>query len=353
MMKQRMMKRNLLTSTLTVVLLLAACGESEPTANAAETSAEETMVAASAAGDSGSSPIDAMLGIPVMDEGAFNDYLIGVISEGERRTAECMLAAGFEYTPETPAINGPSAEANRDSREYAERNGFGIVAAFEAATYDAAAPLPPNQLYVANLSDGERQAYELALFGPVADEAFEDEDGFPSVGTGCKALAIEEVSEVFAVMDEFGPAAEEIFDQLQADPRMVESAETWSECMADLGYVVSDRNEVRDQLIWSQLEPVFSRDDLYVETDTEVEPIGGESIWAGFLSGDSFGPHPPFTAEGQALVDEMAEFERAAAVASFDCYEPLREAEDAIQREYELRLVEELGDAIGERLGED
>lgn len=347
-----MMKRKLFGLTF-ILLLLSACGSSEPT-TVAGTSVEKPAADEQASTAGGSSPVDAMLGIPVMDEGAFNDFLIGVIAQGERRTAECMLAAGFDYTPETPAINGPSASENTDSREYAEQNGFGIVAAFEAATFDDAAPRPPNQKYIASLSDGESDAYQMALFGePTREEEFDEDGGFPSVGTGCKALAIEELGAVFAVMDEFGPAAEDIFEQLDADPRMLQTNKTWSQCMAEAGYVASNRNEVRDELIWQRLEPVFDGDDIYVESDADLERFDTSGVWSEFLSGDTFGAHPPLTVEGQALIDEVGAFERAVAVASFDCHDPLREAELEVQREYEQLVVDRIGGDIAARLGDD
>lgn len=304
----------------------------------------------------GSGPIDNMLGIPVMDEGAFNDYLIDVIGEGERLTAECMLAEGFEYTPERPTINGPSAEGNTDSREYAEQVGFGIVAAFEAATFDGTTTLPPNEVYIASLTDGEREAYGQALFGAaVTDEASFIEqfgDGFPTAGEGCKALAIDELSGVFAVMQEFTPQAEDVFNQFSADPRIQESEATWSDCMADAGYLARNRAEA-PELIWPQFETVFEGDAMFVELEEQPQRYDTSGIWASFLSGSNFGPHPPLTAEGQAAIDEIAEFETAVAVASFDCYEPLREAEMEIQLEYEQALVDQIGDQIGDQLGSD
>lgn len=301
-----------------------------------------------------------MLGIPVMDEGAFNDFLIDVISEGERRTAECMLAEGFEYTPDTPKVNGPSASGNTDSREYAEQVGFGIISGFEAETFDGTATPPPNQEYIASLSAGERDAYAIALFGAVPGEAgpggeIEDEDfndGFPSAGTGCKALAIAELGEVFAVMEEFTPQAEEVFEQWDADVRQLDLNETWSQCMADAGYITSDREEARE-LIWPRLEELFDGEGMFDE-DGFVEPqYDTNSIWSEFLSGSTFGPHPPMTPKGQALLDEIGEFERAVAVASFDCREPLRDAERELQLEYEQILVDNIGGEIGARLGDD
>jgi hypothetical protein len=307
-----------------------------------------------------------MLGIPVMDEGAFNDFLIDVISEGERRTAECMIGEGFEYTPETPTIDGPSAAGNTDTREYAEQRGFGIVAAFEAATLDTSTPLPPNQVYLATLTEGERDAYQMALFGEIpgeerpgeegdGQEGSDTNDGFPSAGTGCKALAIDELGEVFAVMDEFGPAAEEIFIQFDSDMRMLELNETWSACMADAGYLAAERNSVQE-IVWTRLDELFQGRDIetfFEESDVDPELYETESVWSDFLSGNSFSPHPPLTAEGQAIADELAAYEVDVAVTNFDCYEPLRETEMAVQLEYEELLVANLGDEIGARLGDD
>lgn len=370
--------RKLAACLVVLCLLLSACGggSDEPSAVASvdassDTAAASTSSAApeaatpeqpsdeseeSAPSAGGSGPIDDLLGIPVMDEGEFNDYLIDVISEGERLTAECMLAEGFEYTPETPAVIGPSAENNTDTRDYAEQLGFGFIASFEASTFDGTTTLPLNELYIASLSEGERDAYSEALFGVV----IKDEDDFIqqfgedslTAGTGCKALAIEELGAVFAVMEEFTPQAEDVFFQFDSDPRIVESNETYSQCMADAGYSVPSRDEVRE-LVWPQLEPLWEGEAMFVELEEQPERYDTSGIWSQFLSGDTFGPHPPLTAEGQAIVDEVKAFEIALALASFDCYEPLAEAEMAVQLEYEQKLVDSIGGEISERLGDD
>ena len=111
--------------SLGLLMLLAACGGSgsddtaEPT-TAAEQPAGVQASAGPTAVPLGDSPIDNMIGVPIMDEAAMNEF----------RTAECMLAEGFEYSPVVPSsqIASTNSGGADSDREFATQRGFGIIA---------------------------------------------------------------------------------------------------------------------------------------------------------------------------------------------------------------------------------
>lgn len=371
-------KSLLIVALLLVSGVLASCGASNDTGSGVEAAATSTAQDASpdpasddpASTDSGrraketataaavadsDSPIDQLLGVPLMDEAAMNDYVADIITEGERRTATCMLAEGFEYTPVVVRSGTVSAQTDSSTREYAERIGFGIVAGFDESTSDGTAPQEPNALYYNSLTDGEKSAYEIALNGKEHDDPSVSEvGGFLDFG-GCKALAAEELLNLFGVLDEFEAPANNVFDAWQADARMQESRMMWSRCMAEAGYTIEHPDDVREQ-VFERMFPLVDNPDAYDVTAGEPEfetDFGVNNDWSELLSGDFFGPHPPLTVAARAELDEVAAFERGLAVAHFDCYEPLREGDLAVQREYEQVLVDEIGDRVTERLGAD
>lgn len=358
--------RTPLILTLALLLLtgvLAGCGDGDATATSIEAATSEPAAPTaeptskpsndSPVADS-DSPIEQLLGVPIMDERAMNDYVTEIITEGERRTATCMLAEGFEYTP--VLVDGSSLLARGDttSREFAERIGFGIVAGFDASTSDGQAAGDPNAIYYQSLTEGERSAYEIALNGKERDDpAFSENDGFLDFD-GCKGLAAEELLDLFSVLEEFDAPANNIFDMWDADPRVQESRMTWSLCMAEAGYTAQDPEDVRE-LVFDRMFPVVDNPDAY-DVDPDVPQfeadLGVNYDWSELLSGDFYGPHPPLTPAARAELDEVAAFEQGLAVAHFDCYEPLRESDLAVQREYEQVLVDEIGDQVTSRLGD-
>lgn len=124
--------------------------------------------------------------------------------------------------------------------------------------------------------------------------------------------------------------------------------------MAEAGYVASVRDEAVE-LLFVMIEPIVQQGDAIYVDDPDFNPELYEAgnDWAEFLSGNTFSPHPPLTAEATSQVDEVAAFEIELALTDYDCYEPLRENERAILLEYEQLLVDNIGGEVTERLGEN
>ena len=75
--------------------------------------------------------------------------------------------------------------------------------------------------------------------------------------------------------------------------------------------------------------------------DAGAETMGDDDGTAMIIVGG-----PIFSPETQAKVDELAIEERAIATATWECEQPIADALDEVRIEYELRFVEQYGDAV-------
>ena len=266
------------------------------------------------------SPINELLGIDIAMR---SGDIVELERAAERGVVECMKAEGFEYLPvDFAAQFEPEAEADDpDSRAYAEANGYGISI---QPSFDALAPeetVDPNEQIRSQLSPAELEAYQLALYG---DAPLDDETIEPGDRTGCVATAYDSVyaarAELGAVeqfFGEFGPELTELEERFRADPRFVELEGVWAECMVEQGFDVAVREEI------------------FVELNrrmSEVAPL--------IVAGDDQSP------EAQRAMDEVADWERSAAVADWDCTQPVQDDMRTLRYGYEALFLEENDDRI-------
>lgn len=298
----------ILSFLLAASVLLVACGGDAPDSERVSLSYNE-------------SPINELLGI---DIALRSGDLVALERAAEQGVVECMQGVGFEYIAVDFASQfEPEAGAeNPDSREYAELNGYGISI---RPAIDVPSPedvVDPNEALRNALSDAELAAYNLALYGeaPPEGEVIPPEDR-----TGCVAEAYDAVyaaqAELGAVeqfFGEFGQELTQLEERFRSDPRFLELEGQWSTCMAEQGFTVEFRN------------------DIFVELNlrmSEVAPqiVGGEE------------PSP----EVVALMDEVRDWERQAAVADWDCTQPVQDEMQTLRYGYEALFLEEQADRIG------
>jgi len=155
----------------------------------------------------------------------------------EEYVAACMAEQGFSYVPFTglaPRLElaeGPL----RGTREFAERNGFGLVASVGRGPtfFFGNAGTNPNQELLAVMSSAERAAWELALNGlpnPTGEERDPELDG-----CGWRA---DEATRPTA-NDEFAALHAEILrfrQHLPVHPALLNLNSEWAACLADQGY---------------------------------------------------------------------------------------------------------------------
>ncbi|MEM9711496.1 MAG: hypothetical protein AAGA17_04675 [Actinomycetota bacterium] len=286
--------------------------------------------------------------------------------EIQELTAECMTALGFEYQPvEQPggSFYDPTADLDVEwgSREFAEQYGLGMSTFFEreqeAFAVDDEEFVDPNQDYVESLSDGEREAFYEALHGesPEIDESWTEEEiqeAFESfVPTGCDSEARAEVygpgyfgglgSEA---MQEFNDLQQDLYQRIEADPRVVEMQAAWQACMTEAGHDFADEQDMYETLSDRMNElyesQSFPGDDL---TEEEFEALTSEQ------RDELFSQPPDYDRE---LLAEIQAAEIDVAVDHHDCSVGSARLRFEVQRELEAEFVEQHADLIDEVRGE-
>lgn len=151
---------------------------------------------------------------PEVDEARFEREEI----ERERRTSECMAAAGWDYRPQPPVAAG------------------GFATPEEAAAW---ADLDPNRAYLERLSPAGRRDYHRALHGvedPYAESADALADPADPLGGGCAGEALRAVPGVFAARNELREELRDLERAIAGDPRVAGAERRWAACMTARGH---------------------------------------------------------------------------------------------------------------------
>lgn len=309
---------------LVLLLVLPACRGSEPTGDQS-----------AAAGETEAGPIAEFFGYDEeVDEEQF--------AEDERRVQEllvaCMAEQGFEYLPvEYPEpVEDPAyvAQQEMSPEEYASEYGYGITTVDYEMTPEEENWVDPNQAIVEAMDDAERTAYETALYGEMPEVVPGEEESveYEGFGGGCQGEASEEVygggAEAAAINEELGPKWEELYERIEADPRIVEGNQGWAECMAAAGHDFATQEEAQNS-IWDQQNALY--EEAYPEDLATAEPAEGEE-------GEYVEPEID-----EAALAELRETEIAVAVADQRCSaEHLPpELRQEVTNEYEQAFLDE------------
>ena len=351
-------------------LLLGACGggstgdaddadpgqtsRAEAPAETEGTAVDETAATAEAEapGDGEPESLSDYLGFDLEDP----DAAAAQFQESERRAQElmalCMGREGFEYVPFTSTA-GLQADFQDDSEEYAREYGFGITTWYgREEPDDGGSETDPNQAIQAAMSESEREAYSVALYGPPTtdEEGVEAFEGELTFGGGCQGEAYQEVlGQMMRLMQTLGPAIQDMNERMQADQRVAEAAESWSACMADRGYRYEDQNEM-----FASISTDFGGrlDEIIGPDGGAVDPFEGwtEEQVATFLAENSQEEIDDFyeqaQSEARAAVDQEAvaalqQEERDLAAANFECGRDLQDVLEEVWPEYEQGFISE------------
>ena len=337
-------------------LLASACGESEESVEA------------------GSSPLAEFLGQDFdFDSDEAQVQFQNEERERQEKIAACMKAEGFDYIPVDMSdfdFFGFEDGLDYDSREFAEKYGFGISTQrfsqeevgpdLVGHTYDEQfdtedGPTDPNQEIVEAMDDSTRDAYYEALYGaeddfPVFDETMSEEvmdaamEDFDFQPSGCEGEAYAE-DPTNAFYQEFDNELQELYEAVENDPRLAEAQAELGECVNEKGFDVgtsgaafddifetfnTELSEI-DQLIGGFPGDDLSEDDFATMTDEELEAI--------------FNQPRELTDEARAKLAEIQERETDLAVAMFDCgggpFGGAEEIYSEVQAEYEEKFLQD------------
>lgn len=181
--------------------------------------------------------------------------------------AVCMAEQGFDYTPvDRSAVAITLDDLVNDPEAYAEKYGYGLSIEQEPTADQQAALegfVDPNAAYMSAMTDSERAAYDLALYG---DQSPPDPDGGASLATtGCSGVAWEQSADStdrFVESEEFRAlhtALETVAAQIDDDPRTTEAVSRWSACMSDRGFDYNTLDEPREH-IYAEYERISPGD---------------------------------------------------------------------------------------------
>lgn len=283
--------------------------------------------------------------------------------EQERKVQQaivaCMKQEGFDYVAQDPAAfmgsSGFDEDIAFDSKEWAEKYGFGMSTTFGSEGFGSPGvtpPTDPNQAYVESLSEAERAAYDKALYGemPTFDPTSADTTAMASFEpSGCDGEARRSTDVTQAFYSEFGDEMQEIYEGIQNDPAIVAAIEQWTSCMAKAGYEYD------------------TPDQMYEEASKKMEPFYGAGSFGGSGSvativtdeqasgaaGDATGitaPEPPPIDE--AKLAEVQAWEKKVAVANWDCSRDLNRVQQEVSAQREQEFIDANRAQIDELLAE-
>lgn len=348
-------------TVLALALLAAACGGDETT-------------------EAGSSPLAEFLG---QDFDFDSEDAQARFADEERERQEtivaCMKREGFDYIPvDTSSFNfvETSDGLEYDSREYAEKYGFGFSTqrfsqeevgpdlvghSFDQESAEDG-PNDPNQEIVDAMDDSTRDAYYEALYGsqddfPAFDETMSEEElaeaesGFEWEPSGCEGEAYSE-DPTNAFYQEFEDELEELYSAVQDDARIIEAQQEITDCVSEKGYELGSGSDFFESMfedIESQMSEIdqmmggFPGEDL---TEEDFASMTEEELDELFNQPRNLPP------EALTLLGEIQERETGMAVAMFDCgggsFGGNRDLYEEVQAEYEEKFLQDHSDRLEE-----
>ena len=286
----------------------AGADTSESSAETAESSASDTEFY---------SPIGEFLG---QDFANFEDGeadFARLQAEAEVLTVQCMAELGFEYIPQDTSNFAVFAQEQtvdgleRDSDEWIEKYGFGIttewfpqsmvgpdLVGFPDEGFPGSPgspddfPQDPNEEYINSLSPTAQQAYFEALHGAFPDfdpSLSEEEQNEVFANFEPSGCSFESQEQVFnngfddqGFSEAFGDQLDDLFEQVEADPRIVAAMSEVSTCVADRGQVFNgEMNDVFDRF-FEQVSEIGNNgpfgSDPFVEAGLDPETMTEEEI---------------------------------------------------------------------------
>jgi len=262
----------------------------------------------------------------------------------EELVAGCMSDAGFEYYPVTEQTNVIRLTDTRNTLEFAKEFGYGYSTESNGpGTGTMNWPVMPeeseaerqNREYTASLSEDALYEYEAALYGAmVTDPPEEGEDiSWDPQRMGCNGVGYDEIYRGSAVAEQFTDltkAMNQMWTDVEEDPRIGEVLTAWSSCMATAGYpdlsqLIDAENLVND--LWNRFNAANgSRIDLSLG-ETEYDAVKA------------------------SIPEELAELqaaEIAVAVADVTCREEsgYTETRRDVESEYEQAIVDTYRDDL-------
>ncbi len=360
-----------------VVGSVTACGSGTDTEDAASGTSDD------ASEDEWESPIADYLGIDTAgfgpgDEGESEAKQIEV----NESVTTCMAAEGFDWLPdpnESTFAFGADSEDGLEwgSEEWTAKYGLGIST--QAFSQEQVGPdlightygqtdgpeagyIDPNADYLEGLSDAEREEFYATLYGedqgPDIDfEALTEEEVEAAFNeyyadyepTGCMELAQQDIFGFGPGGDDywsqFSEELQEMYEQMQEDPRITAADQKVSECMAGKGVEYTDMETVYESYN-EKMEPlyeaVFNQDPGFAIDEEQMQEMSEEEL------NEMFRPQD-LTDEQKTTLGEIQDEEIKLAVGLGECggdEDALEGLYQEVSIEYEQRFIDQHREAL-------
>lgn len=273
--------------------------------------------------------------------------------EVEERIARCMRKQGFEYVPrpvERPEKSEYDKAYELPPDKFAEQYGYGIsTLMWDDPAVGSGQNKDPNDAIRSKLSKQAKKAYDRALHGDGNMGMVMQSDG----GAVAKAVRPgkpgkdEDAGCVGNAHDQvFGSGPDDFMEQQQkfdglfedldalrqridADPRVQDAAEAWSNCMADKGHPGLKQPSEASEEVSQRMDDVLG-----------MNPPGSESD-SGPGTDEAEDPEEHQAPDPNQL-DKVQEFELALAETDFECREEhYDEAYEKVKHEREQQFVDD------------
>lgn len=273
----------------------------------------------------------------------------------------CMQGQGFTYVPEAVGDDlrffGQTQVQSGSAADYAAAEGFGISTRFDEILdgdvdlTDEADEDNPNDVYLAGLSEGEADAWQLALQGQPperndAGQLIDAETGEVVQGAGgrglvggCTQTAQLEVRGDFSSLAELSDEFAELEERIESDPRIAEIRRNWIDCMTGEGFDYTDEAEARAD-INSQMRPLLQS--FFGQAGQDGQDAAGPGQGArGGGGGNVLAAIAglQLTTEQEAELEALQDLERSIAVASLGCQADTTDEIAEINQRYEDEFV--------------
>lgn len=348
------MRTRLIAVGVAAALVLAACGDdgspTDENGTASESGGEETLADFFGWGTED----------PAESEQRWRDQEARI----QESIRVCMAEQGFDYRPMVPPDESFVAFDDWDEEEYVKREGFGITTHIGREDEFAGPDFEwtdPNQDILDAMSDSEQEAWYAALYGTpeeqdadmtlVIDEETGEEwyEGY-GWGAGCQGDAYEAEyggqGSTGELWEELNPQFEEMWQRIQADPRMVEANQGWSTCMTEAGFNYTSQEDMWEKIwddFWQRAEEIVGPNMGWVDpmegwTEAEMEAFWQEATEEEIDALYNEAQQAPADYDEEALAALQQE-EIDLAVANFECSRNMQDLYQEVSREYEAEFI--------------
>jgi hypothetical protein len=349
---------------LIVLLLVAACGGG----NAADPEATGTDEGASEESSSEGETMADFFGYGTEDPEAQEAEYREQEARIQESIRQCMAEAGFEYQPVLPPEGSFMVGEEWDEEEYVRTQGFGITTWYGNEELNEPVPeeeyIDPNQEMLEGMSESESTAWYEALYGtpeqqeeasktvvdPETGEEYMEMTGY---GPGCSGEAYEaeygSMDDTNALWEELQPEMDAMYQQVQADPRIVELDEEWAACMAERGFEYESATAMQES-VYTDFQARF--DEIVGPNGGYADPFEGwtQEEMDAFFEEKTQEEIDAFFAAAQEEAEQSVDMEALAAlqqeeidlaVADFECRGDYYEVYQEVSEEYEADFIAE------------